>query len=98
MTGGTGGVQLPGRFRSDRSTWKVVGDWSWYENGFANTRAFKGLVVANLMMNNWVWKTSNNEIYEIRDRDSRESRRIYRSGPGCIPWPDLVPQIARLVS
>jgi hypothetical protein len=37
----------------------------------------KGLVVANLMMNNWDWKTSNNKIYEIRDRDSRESRRIY---------------------
>jgi hypothetical protein len=29
------------------------------------------------MMNNWDWKTSNNKIYEIRDRDSREPRRIY---------------------
>ena len=77
MTGGTGGLQPPGRFRPDLSTWKVVGDWSWYENGFANTRAFKGLVVANLMMNNWDWKTSNNKIYEIRDRDSQEPRRIY---------------------
>lgn len=77
MTRGTGGLQPPGRFRPDLSTWKVVGDWSWYENGFANTRAFKGLVVANLMMNNWDWKTSNNKIYEVRDQDSRESRRIY---------------------
>jgi hypothetical protein len=77
MTGGAGGIQPPGRFRPDLSTWKVVDEWSWYENGFANTRPFKGLVVANLMMNNWDWKTSNNKVYEIRDQDSRESRRIY---------------------
>ena len=77
ISGGNGGLRPPGRFRPDLSTWKVVDDWSWYENGFANTRPFRGLVVANLMMNNWDWKTSNNKIYEIRDQDSRESRRIY---------------------
>jgi hypothetical protein len=77
MTGGAGGIQPPGRFRPDLSTWNVVDDWSWYENGFANTRPFKGLVVANLMVNNWDWKTSNNKVYEIRDQDRREPRRIY---------------------
>jgi len=28
------------------------------------TRPFKGLVVANLILNNWDWKTSNNKVYD----------------------------------
>jgi len=43
----------------------VVGDWSWYDNPFMNSREFRGLVVANLILNNWDWKTSNNKIYAI---------------------------------
>jgi hypothetical protein len=32
--------------------------------------------VANLILNNWDWKTSNNKVYDIADRDG-ERRRVY---------------------
>lgn len=51
------------RFRRDREGEEVVGEWSWYENPFVGTKPFQGLIVANLMLNNWDWKTSNNKIY-----------------------------------
>jgi hypothetical protein len=43
-----------------------VDDWSWYENPFVGSREFAGLVVANLILNNWDWKTSNNKIYKLQ--------------------------------
>jgi hypothetical protein len=64
MTGAISGPQPPGRFRPS-GLGAVVGDWSWYENPFVGTRAFAGLVVANLLLNNWDWKTSNNKVYEL---------------------------------
>jgi hypothetical protein len=51
------------RFRRETEDRKVVGEWSWYENPFVDTQPFKGLVVANLILNNWDWKTSNNKVY-----------------------------------
>jgi hypothetical protein len=54
----------------------VVDDWSWYENPFVSTQPFKGLLVANLILNNWDWKTSNNKVYDSRDRDGA-SRRVF---------------------
>jgi len=77
MTGGPRGHKPPGRFRPDLAGWKVVADWSWYENEFVNTQPFKGLVVANLMLNNWDWKTSNNKVYEVDEGGNGASRRIY---------------------
>jgi hypothetical protein len=65
MTGGPEAQPAPGRFRPERPDRRIVGEWSWYENEFAHTQPFKGLVVANLMLNNWDWKTSNNKIYEV---------------------------------
>ena len=62
------GVSVPpedqklARFRRDREGEEVVGEWSWYENPFVGTKPFQGLIVANLMLNNWDWKTSNNRI------------------------------------
>jgi hypothetical protein len=53
------------RFRRHNEGEEVVGEWSWYENPFVGTQAFQGLVVANLMLNNWDWKTSNNKIYNL---------------------------------
>jgi hypothetical protein len=63
LTGGPGGTHQSARFRLEQPDEKVIGDWSWYENPFVETQPFKGLVIANIMLNNWDWKTSNNKIY-----------------------------------
>ena len=60
-----------GRFRlsSDHDT---DGEWSWTENPFLGTRQLKGLVVANLILNNWDLKPSQNRIYtEVRGNPAR---------------------------
>jgi hypothetical protein len=69
------GTQPAARFRRESSDQKVVADWSWYENPFVTTRPFKGLVVANLILNNWDWKTSNNKVYEAGDGRGGPRRR-----------------------
>ena len=63
------------RFRREPPNHKVGSDWSWYENPFVTTQAFRGLVVASLILNNWDWKTSNNKIYDVVDGD--RVRRMY---------------------
>ena len=55
---------LSGRFRYGNDH-KSAGDWSWTDNPFLGTREFKGLVIANLLLNNWDIKTTNNRIYEM---------------------------------
>jgi hypothetical protein len=41
-----------------------------------STQPFKGLLVANLILNNWDWKTSNNKVYDRAERDGA-SRRVF---------------------
>ena len=53
-----------------------MGDWSWYDNPFLGSQEFRGLVVANLILNNWDWKTSNNKIYAIAE-PGRAPRRHF---------------------
>jgi hypothetical protein len=56
-----------GRFRlaSDHDS---DGEWSWTDNPFLGARPFKGLIVANLIINNWDLKPSQNRIYtEVRN-------------------------------
>jgi hypothetical protein len=67
LTGAESGPQEAGRFRPSLPGQKVVGEWSWYENPFVGTRPFAGLVVANLILNSWDWKTSNNKVYELTE-------------------------------
>jgi hypothetical protein len=67
LSGSESGPQPPGRFRPDLSTYEVIADWSWYENPFVGSRPFGGLIVANLILNNWDWKASNNKIYRLSD-------------------------------
>ncbi len=67
LTGGETGPQPAGRFRPSLAGTKVVGEWSWYENPFVGSREFGGLIVTNLILNNWDWKTSNNKIYELAE-------------------------------
>ena len=42
---------------------------------------FGGLIVANLILNSWDWKTSNNKIYELSDPVERREPLVRRSGP-----------------
>jgi hypothetical protein len=55
-----------GRFRLE-SFHKTEGEWPWRDNPFSGTREFKGLQVANLVLNNWDLKTSNNRVYAVPD-------------------------------
>ena len=65
LKGGRTGAQEPGRFRPDLPGRTVVGDWPWHENPFVGTPEYGGLIVANLLLANWDWKTSNNKIYRL---------------------------------
>ena len=71
LTGGPGGQQPEARFRTDFEGSKAVGDWSWSKNDFVDTQAFRGLIVANVLLNSWDWKTSNNKIYQLTDGTRR---------------------------
>jgi len=53
-----------GRFRLS-SDHVGLGDWSWSDNPFKGTRQLKGLIVANLMLNNWDLKPSNNKLLSV---------------------------------
>ena len=59
------GPQNVARFRLEPDNWNNAGEWSWYDNPFVGTRAFKGLVLANLLVANWDYKASNNRIYDV---------------------------------
>ena len=85
MDGGPGGHPGPGRFRPSLPNTKVVGDWAWQENPFAHTQPFRGLVAANLIINNWDWKSSNNKIYDVLNQDGTGERRyIVRDLGACL--------------
>ncbi len=55
------------RFRTDVEPWESTGEWSWYDNPFTDTQPFRGLVVAQLILNAWDLKTPNNRLYTSRD-------------------------------
>ena len=97
MEGGPGGHLGPARFRPALPNAKVVGEWAWSENPFAHTRPFKGLVVANLIINNWDWKTSNNKIYDITNPDGTGERHYIVRDLGASFGKSDAPPIARLL-
>jgi hypothetical protein len=78
MTGGPVAPPGPARFRPELPDRKVVADWSWYENEFLGTQPFKGLLVANVLLNNWDWKTSNNKIYEVQASEGVRREYVVR--------------------
>jgi hypothetical protein len=57
---------LAARFRLEDG-YKVASSWSWQENPYVGTSELKGLVVANLLLNNWDFKTTQNRIYQVSD-------------------------------
>lgn len=77
MAGTRSGPQQGGRFRPDLADYKAVDTWSWYENEFMAAQPFKGLIVANVLLNNWDWKTSNNRVYHVEAPDRPGTRRLY---------------------
>jgi hypothetical protein len=97
MEGGPGGHPGPGRFRPAVPNAKVVGEWPWEENSFAHTQPFRGLVVANLIINNWDWKTSNNKIYDHLNPDGSGERRYVVRDLGASFGKSDAPGIARLL-
>jgi hypothetical protein len=66
----------PGRFRLS-SDHKVIGEWSWTDNPFEDTRPFRGLVVANLVLNNWDFTKENTRIYKMKKKPSGFPARRY---------------------
>ncbi len=54
------------RFRLEDG-YKVEGAWSWHENPYVGTRELKGLLVANLIVNNWDLKGTQNRIFLISE-------------------------------
>jgi hypothetical protein len=71
LSGGPGGTQPAARFRTNFDGAQTSADWSWSENEFMNEQAFRGLIVANILLNSWDWKTSNNKIYRHADGTRR---------------------------
>lgn len=55
-----------GRFRPKDDALSVKEDWSWHVNPFVGTREFKGLLVLELLINNWDIKTPQNKLYEVK--------------------------------
>lgn len=76
LTGNDAGPKTAARFRTDVEQWKPAGEWSWYDNPFMNTPQFGGLIVAQLILNNWDLKTPNNRIYDATDPSARPRRRF----------------------
>ena len=74
--GPLGGGNQQGRFRTDVDPWRPGDVWSWYDNPFVNTQPFRGLVVAQLILNAWDLKTPNNRIYNAIDPSTRPNRRF----------------------
>jgi len=78
LAGGPGGQQQGGRFRLESDDMDAIGDWSWADNEFLGTQPFQGLIVANILLTNWDWKTSNNKIYRARSGASPRQRYVVR--------------------
>jgi hypothetical protein len=76
LSGTDAGVKTNARFRTDVDQWRPAGEWSWYENPFVGTQPFRGLVVAQLVLNNWDMKTSNNRLYEATDPSATPRRQF----------------------
>jgi len=70
------GVKTRARFRTEGDQWKANGEWSWYENPFINAKQFRGLVVAQLILNNWDLKTPNNRLYQATDSTTKPQRML----------------------
>lgn len=76
VNGTDAGSKTNGRFRAEFDRWRAAGDWDWYDNPFKNSKQFRGLIVAQLILNQWDFKAPNNRIYDAVD-ESVVPRRLY---------------------
>ena len=76
LSGVEAGTKHQARFRTDLEPWRATGEWSWYANPFADTQPFRGLIVAQLVLNAWDLKTPNNRIYEAADPLAQPRRQF----------------------
>lgn len=67
LEGTDAGVKNDARFRTDTDAFKPAGEWAWNKNPFIDTQAFRGLIVAQMILNSWDLKTTNNRVYEATD-------------------------------
>ena len=75
LTGQEAGPKEGGRFRPEIEGWKVVGDWDWADYPHTRSPYNAGLLVAQMFINNWDLKTSNNKV--IDRTDGSRPARIY---------------------
>ena len=75
LTGQDAGPKEGGRFRPEIDEWKVVGDWDWTEYPHSRSPYNGGLLVAQMFINNWDLKTSNNKVIERTGSTGRS--RLY---------------------
>jgi hypothetical protein len=74
MTGGPKATGEPGRFRLE-SDHEKDGEWSWDDNPFVHSQPFRGLVVVNVLLNNWDLEPGNNRVYRMKGTRSGPERR-----------------------
>jgi hypothetical protein len=91
---GGSGPQAAARFRPRLENYRETGTWSWYENPFIGSREFKALIVANLLVNNWDFKTSNNKVFEVTGGSGPTRRYVVRD-LGAALGRDATPAIFR---
>jgi hypothetical protein len=65
----------PGRLRAEFG-YKTEGDWTWHQNPYVGTREMKGLLVAQLILNNWDIKGTQNRIYLLHANADPPRRRF----------------------
>lgn len=85
-----GEMPRTGRFRPKVPGLSTTGDWSWHENPFVGTRELKGLIVLELILNNWDIKTPQNKIYEVTRPDEPSQWYVVRdigAAFGKTKWP-----------
>lgn len=74
LTGTDAGPKSTSRFRTEIDGYRAGLDWDWHDNPFRTTQPFRGLIVAQLILNNWDLKRDNNRIYEANDPSTKPAR------------------------
>ena len=64
----------PARFRLE-SDHNSEGEWDWRHNPFGASTPMHGLIVLNVLLNNWDLKNTNNRIYRVREPKAEPARR-----------------------